>query len=393
MTRYAAMLWIVFAVPGQAEVAQGPANAPHFEPAFENQTRAPEIGETLELRTEIVAGGLEHPWGVEPLPGGGYLVTERVGRLQYVSDQGEVRQMSGVPSVLAKRQGGLLDVALAPDFDTSRRIYLTYAKRRGWLKTATAVATAVVSDDFSDLLELRDIFIQSPASSTAMHFGSRVLIRDQEVFVTLGEHSTPTERVLAQDLRTTYGKVVRISPEGGAPPDNPFAGQRDAMAEIWSYGHRNPQGAAFHPVTRALWTLEHGPAGGDELNLIEPGGNYGWPMVSYGVNYSGTPVGTGRSSAEGVIEPRYYWDPVIAPGGFVFYDGAMFDWQGDVVAGSLNPGGIVRLRMNGDRVAGEARYLEDLGRVRDVDIDHDGALLILIDDSDGALIRVVREDA
>ena len=193
-----------------------------------------------------------------------------------------------------------------------------------------------------------------------------------------------------QALNTTYGKVVRITLEGGVPTSNPFSGQDGARAEVFTYGHRNPQGADLHPRTGDLWTLEHGPKGGDELNLIEPGANYGWPLVSYGEDYSGTPVGTGKTSAPGITEPRYYWDPVIAPGGFAFYDGDMFEgWDNDVVAASLNPGGIVRLKLRGTTVTGEARYLGNLGRVRDIEIDRDGAILILVDDPEnGALVRV-----
>ena len=388
----AAALSLALSGPAFAEVDQGPPNVPEFTPAFENQTRAPEIAEPVRLRTEVLAAGLVHPWGVAPLPGGGYLVSERVGRLQLVGADGSVTEVGGAPDVVARGQGGLLDVALAPDFESSRRIYMTYSKPQGLRQMATAAATGVLTADMTRLEDLRDIFVQTPPSTSALHFGSRIVLDGDNAFITVGEHSTEAERVLAQDLKTTYGKVVRVTVDGGIPGDNPFRGQSGALAEVWSYGHRNPQGAALHPETGDLWTLEHGPAGGDELNLIRPGANYGWPIVSYGENYGGAPVGTGKSSAPGIVEPRYYWDPVIAPGGFAFYDGAMFDWQGDVVAGSLNPGGVVRLTLDGDTVTGEARYLGELGRVRDVDIDLDGALLILIDDPDGALIRVTPEN-
>jgi glucose/arabinose dehydrogenase len=286
-----------------------------------------------------------------------------------------------VPNVVADRQGGLLDVALAEDFETSRRIYLTYAKPLGGRRNATAAATGVLSNDFSRLTDLRDIFVQTPPSRNPMHFGSRIVLDGTHAFITTGEHSSEAERVLAQDLRSTYGKVVRITLEGGIPRSNPFVDQSGALGEVWAYGLRNPQGADLHPRTGALWTLEHGPKGGDELNQIEKGANYGWPIVSYGENYSGSPVGTGQSSAPGMTEPRYYWDPVIAPGGFAVYDG-------DVIAGSLTPGGIVRLKLRGDRVTGEARYLGGLGRIRDVEIDRDGALLLLVDSPDGSVVRV-----
>ncbi len=388
MLRPISLMIALMAGPGFAQVAQGPKNVPEFSPAFQNQTRAPEIRDRIRLKTEVLAGGLANPWGVEVMPDGGYLVTERVGRLALVSPDGQVRRVAGVPDVVAERQGGLLDVALAEDFATSRRLYLTYAKPVGGRQNATAAATAVLSEDGSRLTEVRDIFVQTPPSRNPMHFGSRIVLDGRYAFVTTGEHSSAQERVLAQDLRTTYGKVVRITLDGGIPRNNPFVGQ-DALGENWAYGLRNPQGAALHPETGELWTLEHGPRGGDELNRIEPGANYGWPVVSYGQNYNRTPVGSGRPSAQGFVEPRYYWDPVIAPGGFAFYDGEMFEgWEGDVLAASLNPGGLVRLRLNGDRVTGEARYLGNLGRVRDVEVDRDGALLLLVDSPDGALVRV-----
>ncbi len=379
----------LLAVPAAAQVAQGPKNVPEFQPAFENQTRAPEIRDGAAVQSETLATGLAHPWGVEVLPDGGYLVTERVGRLSLIGADGSVTRVRGVPDVVAERQGGLLDVALAEDFATSRRIYLTYAKKIGLRSNATAAATALLSEDGARLTDVRDIFVQTPASRNPMHFGSRIVLDGPYAYVTTGEHSSRDERVLAQDLRTTYGKVVRITLDGGVPDDNPFVGQPDALGEIWAYGLRNPQGADLHPDTGELWTLEHGPKGGDELNRIVPGANYGWPIVSYGENYNGNPVGSGQSSATGLTEPRYYWDPVIAPGGFAFYDGDMFDgWQGDVLAGSLNPGGLVRLKLEGDRVTGEARYLGNLGRIRDVEVDRDGALLLLVDAPNGALVRV-----
>lgn len=372
-----------------AEVSQGPPNVPEFSPVFKNQTRAPEIREQVELQAQVLASDLSHPWGIAVLPDGGYLVTERVGRLSLIEENGSITRIKGAPEVLAQRQGGMLDVALAPDFALSRRIYLTYAKPLGGRRNATAAATAILSEDGTQLTELRDIFVQSPASRSPMHFGSRIVPDGGYLYITTGEHSSEVERVLAQDLGTTYGKVVRIRRDGEIPKNNPFADQSGALAEVYTYGHRNPQGADLHPITGDLWTLEHGPAGGDELNLIVPGANYGWPMVSYGQNYNGTPIGTGKTSAEGITEPRYYWDPVIAPGGFAFYDGELFDtWEGDVIAGSLNPGGIVRLKLDGERVSGEARYLGNLGRIRDVEIDRDGALLLLVDAPQGSVLRV-----
>ncbi|NNE80856.1 MAG: PQQ-dependent sugar dehydrogenase [Silicimonas sp.] len=365
-----------------AEVAQGRPNVPEFSPAFANQTRAPELAEAVALKTSVIAGGLDRPWGVEVLPGGGYLVTERPGSLRVIRPGQAMVSVRGLPKVAYAGQGGLLDVALAPDFAQSRKIFLSYSKPIG-NNAVTAVAAAVLSADMTRLISLSDIFIQTPAMRGGRHFGSRVVPDGDVIYITTGDRGAQTP---AQDLRGTAGKVLRIYPDGSVPNDNPMVGQNDVDAAIYSYGHRNVQGADLNPGTGELWTLEHGPAGGDELNRIKPGANYGWPVVSYGENYNGSPVGTGKTSADGVEEPRYYWDPVIAPSGFAFYEGDLFDWQGDVIAASLNPGGIVRLKLNGAQVAGEARYLGDLGRVRDVEIDRDGAILLLTDD--GRLLRV-----
>lgn len=362
-------------------VDQGDKNAPQFIPAWPTQTRAPALDSGVELQVEVLADGLETPWGMAVLPEGGILVTERSGSLRLVQDGSAGAPISGVPEVLAQRQGGLLDVALAEDFATSRVIYLTYAKPVHGGMSATAAARAVLSADGTALSDVRDVFVQQPPSSNAMHYGSRVIPHDGVLYITTGEHFSTREREFAQDVDKSYGKIVRVSPEGGAVAGNPFDN------EVWTLGHRNVQGAAVRG-DGTLWGLEHGPAGGDELNLITAGANYGWPVVSYGVNYNGSDVGSGEARAEDFTAPQYYWDPVIAPGGFVFYEGEMFpDWQGDVLAASLNPGGLVRLEMDGDRVSGEARYLDGEIRMRDVDIDRDGAILIL-DNSQGRLLRL-----
>lgn len=390
MLKFFALCLAVFvAQPVVAQVEQRPKNVPGFSPAFKGQTRAPEIKDGTQLVTKVVAKGLAHPWGIEVLPEGGYLVTERVGRLSLVGKDGSVTRVKGVPKVLVEGQGGLLDVALAEDFATSRRIYLTYAKAMGRGTNATAAATAILSRNGTRLSKLQDIFVQRPASKAPNHYGSRIVVDGKYAFITLGEHKNKEGRDKAQSLRSTFGKVVRITLNGGIPSNNPFAGQANKLGEIWSYGHRNPQGADVHPQTGELWTLEHGPQGGDELNRILRGANYGWPVVSYGEEYDGSPVGKGRTSARGMTEPRYYWDPAVAPSGFAFYDGELFGgWQNDIVLGSLNTGGIIRLKLKGDRVIGEARYLGKLGRVRDVEIDRDGALIVLVDKPKGSLVRI-----
>lgn len=380
------------APPLTAQVAQEPRNAPHLEPAFDGQTRAPAVVSGVALTVQSFAEGLEHPWGIAALPDGGYLVTERPGRLRVVSADGTVSgPVKGLPEVLARRQGGLLDVALGPGFAEDRVIFWTYAKPVAGGRSVTAAARGVLSADMTEVTEIREIFVQEPPSRTPMHYGSRIVFDGAgHAFITTGEHSSRAERRLAQDLTTTYGKVIRVRPDGSVPEDNPFVG-RDGIDTIWSWGHRNIQGAALHPETGALWTIEHGPRGGDEVNTPEPGRNYGWPVISYGVNYNGSAVGEGVAASEGMEQPRYFWDPVIAPAGMIFYLGEMFpEWRGNLLIGSLNPGGLVRLSLDGTRVTGEERLLTDLGRVRDVEAAADGSLLLLIDAADGAVMRVSR---
>ena len=374
-------------------VAQGERNT-SFEPAFEAQFRAPAVSSPFQVEATSLAGPLVHPWGIAALPERGYLVTERPGRLRHVAEDGTISDpISGVPEVVAQEQGGLLDVALAPDFAESRTIFLTYAKPVGDGLSATAAARAVLSDDMSSLSEVQDIFVQEPGATAPMHFGSRAVPDGQgHVYVTTGEHFTERYRDYAQDLDKTYGKVVRVNADGTVPEDNPFTGQEGAIDSIWSLGHRNIQAAALDDQGR-LWTIEHGPQGGDELNLTEAGLNYGWPVVSYGRNYDGAPVGSGEASAEGFEQPEYFWDPVIAPSGMTFYQGEMFsEWNGDILVGSLVPGGLVRLTLEGDRVAGEERLLRDAGRIRDVEVLDDGSVLLLTDEENGEILRLTRAE-
>ncbi len=373
-------------------VEQGPPNVPEFEPAFAEQTRAPASDSGVAFSVETLAEGLVHPWAVAVLPDGGLLVTERPGRLRVVSAEGELSDpVSGLPEVLAEKQGGLLDVAVGPDFGEERWIYWTYAKPMGDGRSVTAAARGKLAADHSEVTEVEEVFAQEPPSPSPMHYGSRIVFDDDgHIFITTGEHFTMEERGLSQELDTTYGKVVRVNRDGSLPEGNPFAGRDDAIDTIWSYGHRNIQAAAIQPSTGELWIVEHGPKGGDELNLIEAGGNYGWPVVSYGETYQGQPIGSGEARHTGdMIEPRYYWDPVIAPSGMVFYEGDMFgDWQGDVLIGSLVPGAVVRLELDGDSVTGEERLLTDQGRIRDLDIAPDGALLAVTDEENGKLLRL-----
>ena len=390
-SRLAATVLALLAVPAFADpVPQGAKNVPSFEPAFPEQTRAPESRSGVDLAVETVADGLVHPWGIAILPEGGFLVTERPGRLRHVSADGTLSDpLAGVPEVVAEKQGGLLDVALSPDFGTDRMVYLTYSKPMPGGLSATAAARGTLSEDGRALENVADIFVQDPPSPTPMHYGSRLAFDGAgHVFVTVGEHSVPAERVFAQDLGKTYGKVVRIGLDGTTPEDNPFVGTEGAIPSVWSYGHRNIQAAAIDPDGQ-LWIVEHGPRGGDELNRIEPGLNYGWPVISYGINYDGSPVGRHLTAADGMEQPVYYWDPVIAPSGLVFYEGALFpDWNGDALIGALSPGGIMRLEIDGDRVSAEERLLPDQGRIRDVAVASDGAIIAITDADNGALLRL-----
>jgi glucose/arabinose dehydrogenase len=339
------------------------------------------------VRVETVARGLEHPWALAFLPDGRMLVTERSGRLRLVERDGRVSEpLAGVPRVQARGQGGLLDVVLDPRFAESRLVYLSYAEP-GQGGAGTAVARARLGD--GRLEDVQVIYQQQPKVEGWSHFGSRlVFARDGTLFVTQGDRFTYSQA--AQDLSVTIGKVVRINPDGSAPRDNPFVGRSGARPEIWSYGHRNVQAAALDPQTGQLWTVEHGARGGDELNHPEAGKNYGWPVITYGVDYSGASVGEGTAKV-GMEQPVYYWDPVIAPSGMIFYTGdALPGWKGSVFIGSLRPGLLVRLTLEGGRVTREERYLAELReRIRDVRQGPDGLLYLLTDNRDGRVFRVL----
>lgn len=340
------------------------------------------------VTTETVATGLKSPWSFVFLPGGDALVAERGGTLRRVASDGRVSApITGVPTVDADGQGGLLDLALSPTHATDRTLFFTFAEPAGGGLARTAVARAVLGA--TALEEVRVIFRQQPAAAGDQHFGARLRFApDGTLFVTLGERN---QRDRAQALDNHLGKVVRIDRNGAAPPDNPFVGVAGVLPEIWSYGHRNPQGAAIAPDTGRLWTTEHGPQGGDEVNTPTRGGNHGWPVVSHGTEYgTTTPVGGGTTRTD-VVAPLHVWAPVsIAPSGLVFYDGdAVPAWRGDLLSGALAGRALVRLDVENGRVVGEQRLLTTLGeRIRDVKVGPDGWVWLVTDATDGRLIRV-----
>jgi aldose sugar dehydrogenase len=339
-----------------------------------------------ELQITTVAKGLEHPWSLELLPDGSLLVTERPGRLRTVSPDGRVSQpLTGLPKVFARGQGGLLDVALSPGFSQDRMIYFSYAEP-GDGGAGTAVARGRLAEGLVEAVQV--IWRQTPKVQGNNHFGSRlVFARDGNLFVTVGERFNYRDQ--AQNLANTLGKIIRLHPDGTIPKDNPLVGRDGVKPEIWSYGHRNVQAATIHPETGQLWTVEHGARGGDELNHPQAGKNYGWPVITYGIDYSGAKIGEGTSKAN-MEQPVYYWDPVIAPSGALFYSGKAWpQWRGNLLIGSLTPGLLVRLEMAGDRVSNEARYLAELKeRIRDVQQASDGALYLITDDANGRILRV-----
>jgi glucose/arabinose dehydrogenase len=338
---------------------------------------------TFELVT--VASGLEHPWGMAFLPDASILVTERPGRLRVVRGGAlDPKPIAGVPEVYARGQGGLLDVALDPGFASNRTIYLSYAAE-GDGGNSTRVARAALGDGRLEDLEV--IFVAEPLVRSSKHFGSRLAFDPQgHLLVTVGERG---EGDRAQDLADMNGSVIRLNSDGTVPADNPFVGVDGARPEIYSYGHRNAQGLAIHPETGVPWLNEHGARGGDEVNIERPGVNYGWPVITYGIDYSGAPIGEGTQK-EGMAQPIHYWVPSIAPSGMAFYDGAAFpEWQGDLFVGALRAELLARLELDGEEVVAEERLLEDtIGRIRDVEVGPDGFLYLLTDESDGALYRL-----
>ncbi|HEY3486924.1 MAG TPA: PQQ-dependent sugar dehydrogenase [Gammaproteobacteria bacterium] len=347
--------------------------------------------EQQRFRLRIVTENLEHPWGMAFLPDGRMLVTERPGRLRVISKQGVLQPepVKNLPAIVVEGQGGLLDVVLDPAFTENRLIYFSYAAA-GEGGLGTEVARARFAD--TTLQDVKVIFRALPKTAGGQHFGSR-LVFDKKgyLFITLGERN---QREEAQRLENHLGSIIRIHADGRVPADNPFVTRKGAKPENYTYGNRNVQGAALHPATGEIWTHEHGPQGGDEINIVEPGANYGWPVITYGRNYvTGTAIGEGTAKA-GMKQPLYYWDPSIAPSGMAFYSGDAFpNWRGDLFVGSLKFGLLVRLKIEKAKVTHEERLFKGmLGRIRDVRIGPDGFIYVLTDEGRGKLARLESVD-
>ncbi|MFC4353207.1 PQQ-dependent sugar dehydrogenase [Fodinicurvata halophila] len=352
--------------------------------AFSQETHT---SEQATFQVETFAKGLERPWAMAFLPDGRMLVTERPGQLRLVDADGNLRSepVPGVPEVAARGQGGLLDIVLHPDFENNRLIYLSHSIF-GEDGMTTAVSRARFQDD--RLEDLERIFTAKPFSGTTRHFGSRLAFdREGYLFITVGDRG---EMDRAQDINDHAGSLIRLHDDGSIPEGNPFVGQEDAKPEIYSYGHRNPQGLALHPETGVLWEHEHGPRGGDEVNIPRKGLNYGWPVITYGMAYTGGTIGEGTHK-EGMEQPLLHWTPSIAPCGMAFYDGERFEeWQGDLFVGALAMTHLTRLEVEGQEIVGEERLLEDRGqRIRDVANGPDGYLYVAIDASDAEILRLV----
>ena len=353
-------------------------------------TKAPPVKSSQPPKVETFAGGLAHPWGMAFLPDGRLLVTERPGRLRLVGKDGKLSPaLQGVPRISAGGQGGLLDVQIAPDFAASGLVYLSYSEPRDDSRNGTSLARGrLVSEGGGGRLEqVQVIFRQEPSYASSSHFGSRIVFTpDGSLFLTLGDRYSARDQ--AQNPANHLGKLVRLMPDGSAYRGNPK--KEGWRPEIWSIGHRNVQGAAIDPATGRLWTIEHGARGGDEINVPEAGKNYGWPVITYGREYSFMKIGEGTHKA-GLEQPIYYWDPSIAPSGAAFYTGDRFpEWKGNLFVGALSGQAVHRLVLDGDKVVGEEKLLAELGeRIRDVRNGPDGALWLLTDSPEGRVLRVV----
>jgi glucose/arabinose dehydrogenase len=390
---------VSFGLAQQASVESRPPNATGQAPAFPGQTRVPERKSGVAFDVVTVAEGLVTPWALAFLPGGKMLVTERPGRLRVVTSDGQLSEpVAGLPPVDARGQGGLLDVVLDPQFAANQLIYWSYAEPQADGTNNTAAARGRFVDGAAPRVEnAQVIFHQRPSMNSRQHFGSRlVFARDGTLFITMGDRSITPGRMQAQNLDVLIGKIARINADGTIPRDNPFVGKDGALPEIWSIGHRNIQSAALHPTTGELWEVEHGTRGGDELNIARKGKDYGWPTIAYGIEYNGGTITGGITAKDGMEQPIYYWDPVIAPSGMMFYTGSAFPaWRGSLFIGGMtqrDPTNLTRLMLDGDKVVGEERLLTDMiprERIRDVRQGPDGAVYFVTDNPKGRVLKLV----
>lgn len=377
---------------GAAPVETRPANVVSAKPAFAGQTRVSEVKSNVAFDLVTVAEGLDRAWALAFLPDGAKLITQKPGIMLLIRADGTRADVAGLPRVDARQQGGLLDVVLDPAFATNGLIYWSYSEPLPNGQNHTAVARGRLLVDATPRVEnVQVIYRQAPSMASEKHYGSRlVFARDGKLFVTQGERSDMAGRMQSQKLDSLLGKVVRINSDGTIPADNPFVGQAGARPEIWSYGHRNVQAAALHPVTGELWEAEHGPQGGDELNIPRRGKDYGWPTITYGQEYSGKPIGAGITAQAGMEQPIYYWDPIIAPSGMLFYTGPVKAWKDSVFIGAMGGMHLVRLALDGDKVVGEERLLVDEEqRIRDVRQGPDGLIYVVTDGPSGKMMKLV----
>jgi aldose sugar dehydrogenase len=360
-----------------------------FKPAFEGQTRISGIKTTTTYTTSVVTNKLSEPWGIDVLPNGDLVITEKTGSLRIVKSDGTVGvAIKGFPDINSGGQGGLLDIAISPNFETDRMLYFTLSLRSS-LGSVTAVGKGRLSEDQTSLTDFKVIYEATPYFNGVGHYGSRIVFdKEGYLFVSTGDRQSLQTRKNAQSLDNGHGKILRITTDGQPAPDNPFIDQADKHREIYAYGLRNTQGLAIHPLTGDLWSNDMGPQGGDELNLIESSKNYGWPIISYGEEYTGQPIGEGLSQKDGMEQPDYYWDPSIAPSGMTFYTSKVIpEWENNLFIGALRGSHIIRLMIKDNKVIGEERLLTDKGeRFRDIAMGLNGELYVITDG--GILYRI-----
>ncbi|WP_462264131.1 PQQ-dependent sugar dehydrogenase [Mucilaginibacter sp.] len=379
------------AVPGGAPVETNPPNS-NYKPAFAGQTRAPGATTQMPLTVSLLSTTLNQPWAICPMPDGRLMVTEKPGRILILTADGKVsKQITNLPAVVNQGQGGLLDVNIDPQFNTNRMVYWDYAEAVAG-GSLLAVAKGKLSADETQLENIQVIYRAVPAYNGGLQYGSRIVFDPQgNLFVSTGERGADDIRVKAQDLSAAIGKVVHITKDGQPVADGPFAGTAGARPEIYAYGLRNPEGMTRNPATNELWEAEFGPRGGDEVNIIKPGKNYGWPVITYGIEYSGQKVGAGIQQKDGMEQPLYYWDPVISPSGITFYNSDVIpEWKGNLFLGSLSGTHICRLIIKDNKVTGEERLLADQGeRFRALAQGKDGALYAVTDG--GKLYKIAKK--